>query len=368
MTLYTINPYLRTLRALHRHLTQCDQGIAQMEEGQSLAALRANRMPEPGPTFATQPVYDARDKARAEYDAHAALHPDLAAEYELRHELDRLQRQHADVRDRLDRTRATPLHDLPPLPPLDLSTLTAEHDATRARLREAVDQLASCDPLSRDARRLPATIARLRDREGAQSIRIARARQRYAETVAARPPPIETQRATLDAECEALTAHLHSLADEIAALVAQLPAGPVRAPLTAARRDGRPRARRAAIPSALTDPVAVARHWADVLAPVDLSRYRYDWRTGDLHGPRGLLAPTCDTVAVTLARRQFNVPKGVFIALLHLGVPAYLTSTLPGDIPHRWAWSRLVAHVAGRDRMHSTVPARTLTDTGEALA
>ena len=349
------NKYLAALRKLYRDLQAQRQHVAAMDD----AAFRL------GPSEPMHPEAPAHNIRRilavleSEYAAHAALHPDLATEFEIRSELqDATTRatQHQRTIDRLD-GELQRLDHLPPPIPAPEPPSDAAHQQAAQRLEAAITRLAAPDLTLRESLTLPATVERLRTLEGRTFLALTRARERHAKN---QPPDRDALRRRLtDDRIDALDM-LDGAQSEIAHLSTLLPSGPARAPLRASKANGLPRQRRTGMRHAAHDPQGLADQWAQRLNGQMLwVRYAYDPATGRLMGPHGRLDPARDTVQLRDTLGVLcNVPKGVVIALCHLRQPYYLVPTTTG--PTRWAWRHLVARTAGRDTMHATVPAADL--------
>ena len=347
------NTYLKTLRSLYRELQDQRQHVAAMDD----AEFRTG----PSPHHPESPAHGIRRRLavlESEYATHAALHPDLATEFEIRSELqDATTRatQHQRTIDRLNGDLQR-LDHLPPIPAPPAEPSPVAHQQAAQRLADAVARLAAPDLTPRESRTLPATVERLRTQEGRAFLALTRARERHAKN---QPPDRDAIRRRLtDDRIDALDM-LDGAQSEIAHLSTLLPAGPARAPLRASKANGLPRQRRTGMRHAAHDPQGLADQWAQRIGLDAFQRYTYDPTTGRLTGPRGVLDPVGDTVRLRdVLGVLCNVPKGVVIAIIHLKTPFYLTPTTTG--PERWAWSHLVARTAGRDTMHATVPATDL--------
>lgn len=347
------NKYLATLRSLYRELQDQRQHVTAMDD----AEFRTGPSPHP-PESPAHNIRRILATLESEYAAHAALHPDLATEFEIRAELqDATTRAETHQRtidrltgelDRLDR--------LPPIPAPPAEPSPAAHQQAAQRLAEAVARLAAPDLTLRESLTLPATVERLRTLEGRAFLALTRARERHAKN---QPPDRDALRRRLtDDRIDALDM-LDGAQSEIAHLSTLLPAGPARAPLRASKANGLPRQRRTGMRHAAHDPQGLADQWAQRIGLDAFRRYAYDPTTGRLTGPRGVLDPVSDAVQLRdVLGVLCNVPKGVVIALTHLRQPFYLVPTTTG--PNRWAWRHLVARTAGRDTMHATVPATDL--------
>lgn len=346
------NTYLKTLRKLYKELQDQRQHVAAMNDAEFRIGPSAPMHPE-------SPAHNIRRilaTLESEYAAHAALHPDLATEFEIRAELqDATTRatQHQRTIDRLT-GELQRLDRLPPPPPAEPSP--AAHQQAAQRLADAVARLAAPGLTLRESLTLPATVERLRTLEGRAFLALTRARERHAKN---QPPDRDAIRRRLtDDRIDALDM-LDGAQSEIATLTALLPAGPARAPLRASKANGLPRQRRTGMRHAAHDPQGLAEQWAQRIGLDAFRRYAYDPTTGALTGPRGMLDPVSDAVRLRdVLGVLCNVPKGVVIALTYLRQPYYLMPTTTG--PNRWAWSHLVARTAGRDTMHATVPATDL--------
>ena len=349
--------YLKTLRKLYKELQDQRQHVAAMDDA-------AFRLGPSEPMHPESPAHGIRRRLavlESEYPAHAALHPDLAEEFEIRSELQDATTRAAQHQRTIDRLNGElqRLDHLPPAPPPAPEPSPVAHQQAAQRLADAVARLAAPDLTLRESLTLPATVERLRTLEGRTFLALTRARERHAKN---QPPDRDALRRRLtDDRIDALDM-LDGAQSEIAHLSTLLPAGPARAPLRASKANGLPRQRRTGMRHAAHDPQGLADQWAQRIGLDAFQRYAYDPTTGALRGPRGTaLIPSADSVPIRDARGVLcNVPKGVAIAIIHLKTPFYLLPTRPHDDPTRWAWRHLIARTAGRDTMHATVPATDL--------
>lgn len=351
--------YLKTLRSLHRDLQEQREQVKAMND----AEFRLG--PSPKPMHPEAPAHGIRRRLAAlesEYAAHAALHPDLATEFEIRSELQDATTRAAQHQRTIDRITGDlqRLDRLPPAPSLLHSAPSlVPHAVAKQALEAAIARLEAPGLTPQEMMILPATVERLRAKEGREFLALTRARERHAKN---QPPDRDAIRRRLtDDRIDALDM-LDGAQSEIATLTALLPAGPARAPLQASKASGLPRAPRTGMRHAAHDPQGLADQWAQRIGLDAFQRYAYDPATGALRGPRGTtLTPHADAVPIRdVLGVLCNVPKGVVIALTHLRQPFYLTPTTTPDDPTRWAWRHLVARTAGRDTMHATVPATDL--------
>ena len=350
------NKYLATLRKLYKELQDQRQHVAAMDDADFHIGPSAPQHPE-------SPAHNIRRilaTLESEYAVHAALHPDLATEFEIRAELqDATTRatQHQRTIDRLN-GELQRLDHLPPIPAPPAEPSDAAHKQAAQRLADAVARLAAPGLTLRESLTLPPTVERLRTQEGRAFLALTRARERHAKN---QPPDRDAIRRRLTNDRIDALDMLDGAQSEIAHLSTLLPAGPARAPLRASKANGLPRQRRTGMRHAAHDPQGLADQWAQRIGLDAFARYAYDPTTGALRGPRGMLDPVSDAVQLRdVLGVLCNVPKGVVIALTYLRQPYYLMPTTTPDDPHRWAWRHLVARTAGRDKLGATVPASSL--------